>query len=417
MSGSVRLFDCPSCGGTIALRAAGHSIEAICLHCGATVDVANPSLKLIREATQAVPETLIDIGARGTLEGIPWEVIGYVLKSDGPGVYFWEEYLLFNPWHGFRFLSQSAGHWSLARLLKVEPEGGAGASALTLDGTVFQRILSGRAIVQAVKGEFYWRTRVGESVEVRDYIAPPRMLSVEISAAEISYSLGTYVPREVVAEAFSIPIDVMPPVKGVGAHQPPPPLTERLHDVVRTAMMACAAAIVVCLVQWGMFPEARVLGQVFDWAPSQRDQTYVSPPFEITRRGAVAISMEAPALANDWAEASVSLTNEATDETSSVILGMEFYSGYDDGYWTEGSRQATGVISAVPPGTYTLAIDVDAGAFTRGQSIPLGVAVDTGAMSVGSLALALGLIMAWPLLLLILRIHFEHRRQADNADG
>src|SRR5690349_10172202 len=88
--GSVKTFSCPSCGGTIGIRALGITVTAVCQSCGALVDVANEQLRLIKKARDNTDADLrIPLGARGTLLGNEWEVIGYTQRSDQDETFFW----------------------------------------------------------------------------------------------------------------------------------------------------------------------------------------------------------------------------------------------------------------------------------------------------------------------------------------
>ena len=63
--------------------------------------------------------------------------------------------------------------------------------------------------------------RRGERNRVVDYVAPPLMLSRESTDNEQSWSLGTYVAPEAIAEAFKLSGRMIAPV-GVYANQPNP---------------------------------------------------------------------------------------------------------------------------------------------------------------------------------------------------
>src|SRR5476651_934271 len=73
----TRTISCPSCGGSVTIRANGISITAICSFCGSTLDVANPDVRLIAEARERTREPAIPVGTRGELAGTLWEVAGF----------------------------------------------------------------------------------------------------------------------------------------------------------------------------------------------------------------------------------------------------------------------------------------------------------------------------------------------------
>jgi uncharacterized Zn finger protein len=51
---AVKALTCPSCGGTVTLRAAGYTVTVACEYCGSILDVTNPEVRLITEYKQAV---------------------------------------------------------------------------------------------------------------------------------------------------------------------------------------------------------------------------------------------------------------------------------------------------------------------------------------------------------------------------
>src|SRR5258707_988394 len=85
-----------------------------CSACGAIVDAGDENLKVLsRFHAKAKIEPLIPLGTRGVLLAEKLEVIGYLRrKVVVEGVpYEWGEYLLWNPYKGFRWLNEYNGHW------------------------------------------------------------------------------------------------------------------------------------------------------------------------------------------------------------------------------------------------------------------------------------------------------------------
>src|SRR5260370_26114983 len=70
-------------------------------------------------------------------------------------------------------------------------------------------------------GEFPWQVRRGESVVVKDYIAPPTILSSESTTSETTWSVGEYVSGAEIWQAFKLP-GAAPRPSGVFANQPSP---------------------------------------------------------------------------------------------------------------------------------------------------------------------------------------------------
>jgi hypothetical protein len=119
-------FDCPKCGGHLELRAPGASVSVVCQYCGSVLDAKDPRHQKLSDHDANVknmPAPTIPIGRRGTLDGVQWENIGFLRRRVVYyGVsYLWSEYLLYNPFHGFRWLVESDGHWNLLKTIPQVP--------------------------------------------------------------------------------------------------------------------------------------------------------------------------------------------------------------------------------------------------------------------------------------------------------
>lgn len=342
-----RTLSCPNCGGSIQVRANGISVSAICASCGSTVDVASPDVKLITQA-QARTRTLeLPIGTRGTLFGTEWEVIGYQLRRNNERG-SWEEYLLFNPYRGFRFLVHDDEGWSLFCMLRhdVQPP------------PQDEEPVPSDVNTEYVLGEFYWRARAGDAAVVTEYEDGSRMLVCERSGDEIVWSNGVTVPDATVRKAF-------------GLQQPAPDLrreTERARTmrVLRFSLLAIAALFLLHAVPFGRSRSLQVFQKSFTATASDRGRTVVTDPFEVPDAGGnLRIDIHTK-LRNDWVELGVSLVREPGDLTFTGRSAIEHYSGYDsDGAWSEGGDDGSVTFRSVPGGTYRLLMDPDAGAFAR----------------------------------------------------
>jgi hypothetical protein len=118
-------FDCPACGGPLELRAEGATETLACPHCGAVLNARDPRHQILARyrAKLKVPPA-IPIGARGVLRGLDMQVVGFqrrAVRYSGV-IYGWEEYLLWNPYRGYRWLVQSDGHWLLMKTVLDDPQ-------------------------------------------------------------------------------------------------------------------------------------------------------------------------------------------------------------------------------------------------------------------------------------------------------
>jgi hypothetical protein len=166
----------------------------------------------------------IPLGSRGSLRGLPVEVIGFLERSvtvEGTRYPWGEDLLRVAKGGGYRWLSEANGHWVFLEpvsLGEVEERPGRG---LRFRGANFRHFQGGQAVVDAVFGEAYWEVKVGETVRSEDYVAPPRLVSVETSGTERHATLGSHCEPAEIAAAFGLKGPRRTP-SGVGPCQPNP---------------------------------------------------------------------------------------------------------------------------------------------------------------------------------------------------
>ena len=346
-------ISCPSCGGTTDIRAAGYTVTLVCGYCSSVLDVANPDVKIITEYAEAAGELPIPLGTRGELKGVTWEVIGFLQRGDGYAV--WDEYLLFNPYHGYRWLIDSGRGWSFGTMLTTAPtpEGGGG---LVCQGQTFTAFFSGNtAKVLYVLGEFYWRVAVDEEVIASDYVSVPHMLSLEQSGSEINWTLSEWLDPRIVNAAFGVPAEKgWPPLP----HQPSP-WGKGLFSMIAMGAIACFL-MVVLVISFGRSGDR--VEQQFLLGMDKPDQTVAIGTLSINRAyQAVTIKAEAQPLDNAWVDLQYSLVNQATQQSIDATGVLEAYSGTDsDGAWSEGDRAKTTKFASVPRGVYDLVVEASA---------------------------------------------------------
>lgn len=149
------------------------------------------------------------IGSRGRfrIAGI----LGRSIKIDGER-FSWVEYFLDSVESGFRWLSESDGHWSF--VTPIDPV----TARSEIAGAKMKEYSSGTGRVDWAAGELPWAVDIGETVEVADWLGSSSMVSRESTKDEVSYSLVEWLPPEDIAKAFkkrSLPKPV-----GRAPHQP-----------------------------------------------------------------------------------------------------------------------------------------------------------------------------------------------------
>jgi predicted RNA-binding Zn-ribbon protein involved in translation (DUF1610 family) len=413
---SVRGFNCSACGAPIALRAGQHTTSVACPSCGTIVNPRDPALQIVQEAASRqrhVPK--IPLGRRATLDGIAWDAIGFQHRTiTVEGVdYGWDEYLLFNPYRGFRYISEYQGHWNVIRPLKVLPEGDRAGRA-ELDGRGFKRFQRATATTRVVYGEFPWQVRSGDKVEAIDFVAPPMLLSCERDGSDETWSLGTYTPGAVIWSAFALHGAPPRPV-GVFANQPSPHAGRpRLYWRVFGVLVLLWLALVAgrCLQSDGRV----VYEGAYSFTKADPNRALVTPEFEVPGGVSnVEVSATAPSLNNDWASLAMALVNLETGEALDFGIELSYYAGVEDGeQWSEGSRDGRELLPSVPSGRYLLRIEPDGG--DTGQAVPYTVRVRRDVTRVWYPLLALLLIAIPPIAASLAAAGFERRRWAESGD-
>jgi len=354
---AAKVFSCPSCGAGVVIRAQGLTVSVVCGSCKAVIDATNENYRVISEAKEKIKvEPLIPLGTRGKLHGTLWEVIGFMRRSDGTGEYRWSEYLLFNPFKGFRWLTEFDGHWNYVIQTKeklIFNEAEATAKTATCMNKNYSLFHEGKAKVIFVVGEFYWRVKVGEEVRVRDFICPPEILSCEISKDEKIWSIGEYIEPQTVRDAFKV-TQLFPIANGVAPNQP------SSYSSTASSLGGLWAFFGVFLFALQLYVMAtaknsEVYNGSFIYKPDDTEKQKVSPQFELQGDFKnVNFRLYSP-VQNSWLEVEGDLVNDQTGDRFEFEQGVEFYSGVDsDGSWSEGSHFSNRTLSSIPAGLYHL---------------------------------------------------------------
>jgi Domain of unknown function (DUF4178) len=404
---------CPNCGGPLNLIAPDKAERVTCPNCDSLLDVNQGNLTWLH-ALKPQPETcpfVLPIGAEGTLkDGVKMKIIGGVTRSvTVEGIkYFWNEYLLYEPRIGFRWLVHSDNHWNYVEPLPIADVQDNGATA-NYNGQTFKIFQDAMAVVEYVKGEFYWRVEYGETVRARDFIKPPLMLSGEYTQNELNWSLGTYMTIAEVEKAFGV--SNLPGTWSVAPNQPWP------HKAfLRYSWLMVLALIVVGIV---MIPLGSISSMVTSqdiqlppMANAQADQTAFSTPFDLKGNRNVRITASAP-VDNSWTELDFDLVNEQNSEVESFPLDISFYKGVEDGEaWTEGGQSSEADLSAVPAGKYSMRVS---GSWQNWQQpMPVKIVVEQNVLRGVNFWLCFILLSIVPLLTLFRKWSFESRRWSES---
>lgn len=426
---------CLACGGPIALHGFRAVQRVICPACGSALAPEDSgALALLERAERQRQTSVLPLHARGRLDGVTWEILGICWRRCVvAGVaYPWQEFLLFNPYRGFRWLiySMSDRHWTLGWTLRGapkvvgKPRKKTKHHAIEFDGQRYRHFQSCEALVTYVEGEFTWEVRVGDRATIDDFVAPPRGISIEQSAGpdgvELNFTMQRALEPAEVWSAFAMP-GKPPRPAGVGAIAP-----NRWREQRRALWLSCAALLVAWWFASGWVKAQCAERTVFSRVELGFDAP-LSEEIEIGRPGertAIDVSFSAEPLDNSWAFADVMLVNLETEEAIGLGLEASYYHGYEGGEsWSEGDRQPDQVVGGVPGGRYLLQVAPErdtsalaAGPLNFGTRSPTSYSlrVRDDVYLTRYSALAVLVILAFPLFAGLLGLIFERRRWANS---
>jgi len=409
-SPKVRAFQCVQCGGAVTQRGLLQTISVVCPSCGTIIDVSDDNLKVLStfEAKTKV-KPAIPLGTRGTFSEGEFELIGFLQRFvTVEGVdYHWREYLLFNPYKGFRWLSEYNGHWNYIKSTLHRPSM-LGNGDMRYKGKTFRHFQSATAKVDYVIGEFYWRVQQGEACLVSDFIDPPRMFSVENTEGDISYSVGEYMEPADIASAFKLTTP-LPSRIGVGGSQPSP-LEKTVSKVGAFTLAFLAIALAIQLATLAFSQNRLVYQKELAYKPTDAEKSRVTEVFELNGRTSNVVVRTRANVTNAWIYLSMALINDDTGTAYDFGREIGYYFGTDsDGAWSEGSQTDSVYLPHVPSGHYYLRVE------------PEGAAPATYMLQVyrdvprwWMFLVTVGLIVIFPAVVLWMKRSFEFKRWSES---
>jgi hypothetical protein len=356
-------------------------VAVACQHCGSALDVSRPEVELITRYTDAVAALLLPLGARGTLGGVEWEVVGYLERTDGDAD--WSEYLLFNPYAGYRWLVHSGNDWQVGTPLLGRPDVLSESDVYWQGGRFVRDYDPAATETIRVVGEFYWRVERGSTVTASTFSGYQTSLSSEWNADEVSWTQLVAVHGRDVLAAFKVAPadgggddgggkawDTEPSVRFGGPIDGSYPHGSGLFGRgFRMAFVTMAASLVVFALTWvgvGSGDATNTLVLEIGGAPKNAviGTVQVDKP-----NGFVVIDARSTDFTNKWVDLDYSLINLDTQQAYTGYDTLEHYTGRDsDGAWSEGSTELTTRFGSIPRGRYEVVVDAGAHSWGSGSS-------------------------------------------------
>ena len=409
---------CPNCGGPLELMAPDKAERVTCPNCDSLLDVNQGNLSYLRSLTPTAADKsfVLPIGAEGTFkDDIKFKVIGAVVRRvtiEGE-TYYWHEYLLYNPSIGFRWLVHSDNHWNFVEPVnpaEVTAHSVFGSQYAMYNGRKFKIFQDAQAVVEYVKGEFYWRVEQGETVRAIDYVSPPLMLSQESSQNEINWSVGTYMTNAEIERAFGV--EDLPKAWSVAPNQPFTGSFYYTWGLLPAFLLLVVAVFMIPLTGLTNTVHSESLTLRPAVGTAAAPQILFSQPFDLKSNRNVRITATAP-VNNSAADLDIDLINEQNNEIESLSIPISFYQGVEGGEsWTEGSPTNDATLSSLAAGKYRLRIEGTLENVTQPLTVDLKVEqnVNRGV----NFLWALIVLLIVPVLGLIRKMSFESRRWKDS---
>jgi hypothetical protein len=417
----VRSLNCPGCGAAITLRSLSQAVTVICDHCHSILDAQDPRLTILQKFKAAVDEDppLIPLGMRGKIRGTDYEAVGFQRRTihvDGVP-YSWHEYVLFNPYKGFRYLTEYNGHWNDTSILRSLPTVNNDVSPATVSylGETYKHFQTAKAGTSFVLGEFPWQVRVGESSDVSDYVSPPRLISSERTGKEVTWSMGEYISGHDIWKAFGLQGE---PPERIGVYEnQPSPLSADTNAIWVAFGGFMLVLVVMMILIWSFARSEQVVEGNYSFNTNERGEaSFVTDVFQLKGHTSDLELKTTADVNNNWIYLNYALINQDTGQAYDFGREVSYYSGYDeDGSWSEGSRADSVVIPSVAPGNYYLRVEPESDFGHGTVSYSISASRDVPQASFLGIALLALLIPAG--LITWRSMNFEHLRWAESDYG
>lgn len=406
---------CGGCTFPLKVWVPAESVRVFCTSCGEAHDIDGDAVRHVRGVGREIGKRMpfIPFGSEGELFGEKLTLVGWVRRValTAEGEFPWDEHLMAVDGGGFRWLVLNQGTLTLGRPIpagQVVPLG----ARVAVQGVDFEPFTMGKARTERAAGEFPWRLTPGEVTETADWTRPPYAISREQHGTEANWVLARHVDAEAFEAGF--PGRAAPTPAGVGMAQP-----FKHAAALRVSLYAA-------LVAFGIFAAQRLSADnrvatrleatIEATATEATPQSIFGEPFMLNGGEAITVRV-ASGVRSNWAFVDGALVNSDTGVAQPFGIEVSQYSGVDGGEsWSEGDPNGAASFSALPPGPYTLQLNVIRGPERSANtpSIALRAEVVEGDPSFGWPLLVFLVIGAATIVLLMMRSAHDRQRFAHS---
>lgn len=341
---------CPKCKHKASVNSSFELKSFGCLNCNSLFTYSDSKLSFVKKYNYTPKDIILEIGAKGIIEGETYEVVGLMVKMVH-AIYYWREYTLLSNTGKIKYLSESDGHWILLEEIPDSYDTSRKYKRLKHKEIQYNLYEDTDAFIAAVYG-FYEFEIQNKPIKVIEYINPPFVISIEKINKEENTFLGHHISSGDVKKAFNF--NKLPTKSGVGLVQP------FLFNIYYTSIIFLSVALLILatyIIQNSGRTEQNVLHTTLNF-DEYKNKDYISPSFELSGSPAPLKILANSYVDNSWANLQVSLVNEITNDEVFAQKDIEYYHGYTDGEsWTEGSTSKTFNFCGVAQGKYHLVIN------------------------------------------------------------
>jgi len=408
---------CTECNTTIAVKTFPYAQSCSCSACGMRFVYKGGGKGFVSQKKEKENDNAlaIPLGSKGTLKGIDYEVIGYTLKEENDATgERWREYVLYNRAEGYAFLSEYKGNWMYAR-----EQGNSPVTAHENPETIYyngeEYDLYNRYKIRVVDtaGEFPFNIFDDGNIVSAEFISPPRMWAYEKSREEgINWFLVEYQNRKQLLEQFpfALPVPTEPGILNPTGHI-------NLAKLIKITLAGMAIMVLIHFLIGMTEKETEVFSGDLQLRDSTASSIFVSPKFALHKwRSNLAFDLHT-AVDNNWLDMEATLVDAVSGQEYGLQQTVEYYHGVDDGEsWSEGSTHETAYLSSLPAGNYYLRLeasrDTTNGAWGAVRDVEVVVKNDVPMHR--NLFIFLGLMLVWPLCMIIWYFYNERSRWAGS---
>ena len=346
-------FTCASCSATVKVKTFPYSQSCACTACGSLYIRSNDRTKFnLFNKADSKAEPAIPLGSEGAINGVAYTVIGAIEKQEVSAYKSrWREYSLFNPSHGFAFLSEYDGNWIFVKETGDSPVLiNQNTQNFSYKGEPFELFNKYNYTIVKAAGEFPTNSFDNNDAKAREFISPPEMWIEERNKKEgIIWFHAKHISRRSINNAFA-QAD-LPPKTSFGAIEPSGYINQRKLFL---AGFVAILVVVFAHLATGMSKQNKViLDEVFSFQDSSNKLTVVTPSFDLNKNSSSVEFLINAGVSNNWFELSATMVNASTGKEYSFSKGVEYYAGYSEGErWSEGSTSEKAFFTNVPKGKY-----------------------------------------------------------------